>query len=526
MDMVEVTRKHWPVFVATLILWLTVFVFFYMIEEGNQGHFTYVLDDSYVHMSIAKNLVNHRVWGITRYGFSSSVSSILWPLLVSFSYFLFGVNEVSPLALNVVFGTLVVVLTYLLCKRYGLSRFFIFGVLLSVIFFTPMPALIFTGMEHLMHILVAISFTYLSAVLLSREEVVWRDYLVLFVIAPLLTMSRYEGLFLVSIVAILFFIRKRRLYSFLVSCGAVLPLVAYGVFSVSKGWFFIPNPILIKGGGIPQISIDGAYSLLHKIIENVNPEIITLLLFSLALLVLEVKDKKTVWREPPIFLFIFISVTLLHLMFAKMGWFFRYEAYLIAIGVIALSISLKTRRSIVILLLVVVLPFLILRGVGSLDMIVDSAGNTYDKQYQTGLFIREFYEGESIAVNDIGAVNYLADFRCVDLYGLGDVDVARMIMDGGYNRDEIQNLVEKKNVKIAIVYDCLFVGCGDMPGQWTKVERWKISNSIWFIRDGERMYSADAISFYSVEADEKDNLIKNLREFSSNLPGDIIRMEE
>ena len=35
----------------------------------NDGHIIYTLDDSYIHMALAKNLAQHGVWGITRYEF-------------------------------------------------------------------------------------------------------------------------------------------------------------------------------------------------------------------------------------------------------------------------------------------------------------------------------------------------------------------------------------------------------------------------------------------------------------------------
>ncbi len=41
-----------------------------------------------------------------------------------------------------------------------------------------------------------------------------------------------------------------------------------------------------------------------------------------------------------------------------------------------------------------------------------------------GLFLNEYYNEDCIAANDIGAINYLADVKCIDLKGLGSKDIA------------------------------------------------------------------------------------------------------
>ena len=70
----------------------------------NEGEFTYALDDTYIHLAVAKNLGAHGTWGINPGEFSSCTSSILWPLLLA----LFGAampwGEQVPLALNLLAG--------------------------------------------------------------------------------------------------------------------------------------------------------------------------------------------------------------------------------------------------------------------------------------------------------------------------------------------------------------------------------------------------------------------------------------
>jgi hypothetical protein len=74
-----------------------------------------------------------------------------------------------------------------------------------------------------------------------------------------------------------------------------------------------------------------------------------------------------------------------------------------------------------------------------------------------GLFIRDFYQGSTVALNDMGAVDFLADIRCLDLMGLANVDVARKRIQGSYHTEDIRELGRQTGARIGIVYDTWFV---------------------------------------------------------------------
>ena len=61
------------------------------------GNLIYPLDDTYIHLAIAKNFVLHGVWGVTKYAFTSSISSPFFTLLVAIAFRLTGVQEWVPL---------------------------------------------------------------------------------------------------------------------------------------------------------------------------------------------------------------------------------------------------------------------------------------------------------------------------------------------------------------------------------------------------------------------------------------------
>src|SRR3990167_1515585 len=106
--MIAISR-HWPLIITIIILWLTVALLLSVSMKQNHGHLIYAFDDPYIHMTMAKTFTQHGVWGISRYEFSSSSSSLLWTLMLSIVYFLFGVNELTPLILNILFATATVV---------------------------------------------------------------------------------------------------------------------------------------------------------------------------------------------------------------------------------------------------------------------------------------------------------------------------------------------------------------------------------------------------------------------------------
>lgn len=537
--MMKIVRRNWPLIAATGMLLLTVAICLTISIRQNHGHPVYVLDDPYIHMAMAKNLAQHGVWGITKYSFTSSSSSLLWTSVLSSVYFLFGINETSPFILNIVFAIFVCILVYILLRKYKLQSVFIFIALLFIIFFTPLPSLVFCGQEHTLHLLFAIPFVCLSSKILSNEKSSNLQSSLLLILAPLLTMTRYEGLFLVIVAGCLFVVRRKRLYALLLGGLGILPIMIYGLLSVSKGWYFLPNPVLLKGNVPNFSSLEGVIRFFgglgyYRIAKN--PHILTLILGVLILFHLQYSRQRKIWTESTIMIIIFVTTALLHVQLAGVGWFYRYEAYLVGLGIFVMAISLREYlpgklqieigkklplqyATSILLILIALSPF-VLRGAISLISIPQATKNIYEQQYQMGLFLREFYQQQAVAANDIGAINYLADIKCLDLWGLGSMEPTKAKAKKRYNSQQIDELTRSEHVKIAIVYDHWFeeFGISGIPSQWTKVGQWKILNNL--------VCGGDTVSFYAVDSSEIDNLIKNLKTFSSRLPKDVVQTGE
>jgi hypothetical protein len=481
--------RHWPILIALGIFAVTTVILWNLCQDKNGGQFVYTLDDPYIHMAIAKNVVRHGVWGVTPFQFSSSSSSPLWTLGLVLSYALFGVRDLTPFILNLIFAGLTLGLVYILLRE-CLPGWAVFLALAAVIFFPPLAPLVFSGMEHTAHLFFTLLTVALAAKILSQESPspVLRDGLL--ISAFLTTAVRYEGLFLILILSILFACRKR--------------------------WLFA---LLFAGAGVLRL---GPVLFINRI--NAHPHLLYLILPSLILLVYR---RGSFWTPANITNAAFVGSAVLHMQFASTGWFYRYEAYVMCFGIYAVAAGLAGhlpgrdgwqgfgnwlfRAAVVIMLAILVSSPLRGRAAKSLKDTPKASHNIFEQQYQMAFFLRQFYQGQVVAANDIGAINYLADFRLVDLAGLGTRESAAFKLKRTYGSRQVAVVAEQYRAQIALVYDSWF----QIPAEWTKVGEWQIRDNV--------VCGDDTVSFYAVDPAATPGLIENLRAFASRLPGDVIQ---
>ncbi len=532
MDKVKtLLKKHWPLLIGIGVFYGVVWLCMLLLLRGNNGNFVYTLDDPYIHMAMAKNIAYHGVWGVTRHFFTSSSSSLLWTVLVALCYLIFGVNDLSPFILNLLVATGILVWLYIVACTLTDKKWMITLLLLSVTMLTSFPHLIFMGMEHTLHVMTTIMFAYYATLDLASSEKPSRSELIrLLVLAPLVILSRFEGLFLVFIVCCIYLLRKRVLQAFVTGAVALLPMVIYGCISVAKGWMFLPNSVMLKGQQPDAYSLSALFSFIIETINKGldNPFLLRPMVCAVLLIVFFLYHDKKFWTKRVVLLLIFSCTLVFHLFFAKIGWYFRYEAYVVGLGVFSTGIVLMwwnqsinrrlVNRSLIALLFIVlvsVIPF-DKRTVYSFSKIPVASKNIYDQQYQMARFVKQFYNKKSIALNDIGAVNYYADMVCLDLWGLANVETAKMRMDRTYYVSKVNSLANVYGVKIAIVYD---LWLPNLPESWKKVGEWAMPNNF--------VCGDNVVSFYAVAEEEKIRLPQTLRHFSPSLPADVgFRFEE
>jgi len=208
--------------------------------------------------------------------------------------------------------------------------------------------------------------------------------------------------------------------------------------------------------------------------------------------------------------------------FADVGWLFRYEAYLVGFGIFVLAVVLADwavagvrtpdLTAFATLLFVVFLSgYALMSRVAVAALTVPQAArNTYEQHYQMGLFLKQYFPGAKVTANDIGAINFLADIRCLDMNGLANRDTFDLKTAGLLTREAMTALT--RGSAVAILYERIF-GPDWVPPGWSKVGSWKIPNNA--IAEDPTVY------FYSTEGNNPQDLAAKLLQFGSHMPSDI-----
>jgi hypothetical protein len=497
------------------------------------GTFTYPLDDTYIHLALAKHFAQGQAWGLTPGEFASCSSSPLWTLLLAaFSGrpatppsldAVFGASPPAPLLLAALFGIVAMVVAHRVLRPRIANPTILFLVLVTAMASTPLPTLGMSGLEHALHACLVLVFVGTCGSVLSRDAAERRERWGLLLLAALLGSVRYESLMLVFCACLLF--AWRRAWGFAVALGlaAIAPVVAYGLWSMSHGWFFLPNSILLKvnvavpSGGLPQ---ESALAALAR-----SPHLLGLMLAAGFLLFTSLRAGRR-WSAGQVAVGLFLATAILHLLFARVGWLFRYEAYLVFLGVVVVALAAgessdrlwprgapaawRWTRTAALLALIAPLG---LRAGDALGRTPQASKNIHDQQIQMGEFVALYYRGHGVAANDVGAVSYLGDVRMLDLFGLADLEVARRKMRGAYRTEDIRELARERDVSVAVVYDSWFEPLGGVPAEWVRAGEWTITRNV--------VCGDDRVTWYAVEPGEAERLIGNLKEFARRLPPDV-----
>ncbi|HEY8934916.1 MAG TPA: hypothetical protein VIM65_06825 [Cyclobacteriaceae bacterium] len=522
---ITVLKRNASIFVSLLFFYAVILILLSISLKMNGGNLSYSLDDTFIHMAIAKHLVVNGVWGVTPYEFSSSSSSPLYTLLLAASFYCFSTNMLMPLILNILLSTLLLFLIDDLLVKQNLSFGEKLFSLMVFVFFMPLPILTVMGMEHILHTLVTILFVYVSARTIHKTTIKRMRYVKLLLFAALLTSSRYEGLFIVIPVCILFFVRKKILSGFLLGAVSILPILIYGIISLKAGSYWLPNSVLLKGQGVSLLSVDGIKNLYERplLIFSQAPWLFSLSIFVFTLGVIRhYALKLSIWSTGQLMIFIFLIGVLFHLEFARVGWAYRYEAYLMALGIVVLAMYSKETLAIIyerldlqqkliagFLILILTLP-IVGRGVVSLIKSPIASKNIYEQQFQMGRFLKTHYNKQPVLATDIGAINFLADLACLDFIGLGSIEIAKARREGRFDQAFVKNIVDQKGIRIAVVYDYEFIQ--NQP-EWKKVAEWKIADN--------KITASDNVSFYATNKNEVAQLLSNLHSFEHELPSTV-----
>jgi hypothetical protein len=507
-----------PAFVVAGIAGIVVAGLVAAILRENGGTFAYMIDDPYIHLSMAEQILRGE-YGVNAGEPAAAASSILFPYLVA-ALMALGCGSLAPLVINVVsLLGIVVALAALLREvageppggRQGAAAF----VVLALCAALNVVGLVFCGMEHSLHI--ALTTLALLGVLRfhrSGEPPAW--WLAVLWLEPLV---RYEGLAVLVAGAILLALNGRAYTAALLVVLGLIPLVGFSAYLTSLGLPPLPSSVLVKGeeSGIGDGTAGLLASLAANFLRNLQTHDGLVLALCLGLLLarlvrfdLTLRPLREVGAQVALF---GAFVVLAHLVLGRFPTFNRYSAYALALGIMCVLVAhggllrrlLREGSAGLVagfaLALMLVLPTSTLQGL----LTVVCASNIYRQHYQMHRFVTEFWRAP-IAVNDLGWVSYQNPHYVLDLWGLGSEEARRHRKDPGSGW--MAELAARKGVPAAAIYDTWFV---TRPAGWTAVATLKLEG---------RLISADTdtVTFYATRADQVAVLKARLEAFAPTLP--------
>lgn len=509
-------KKNIPLLTGSLFLLVIVGILEFITLKKTNGAFCYPLDDTFIHMAVAKNVALYGNWGISPHEWVSTSSSPFYTALLALLFKLFGIHAYLPFLLATA-GALVAMIAMQkeLNTRTTLTTTHKAQIVVATVFIGALPALAALGMEHTFQIAFTLFFVHNSADLLAKQHNTLQKIGVAAVWGALTVITRYENAFIVLVICSLLFLRRQFIPALLIGFISALPVVLFGFYAVSKGGMFIPNSIQIKVRTNYISLMNGGLAILE-----LAASLSGLVVLSGVLIIkkhLQKKFDRGAW-----ILTIFLLSSLIHAVFGGFGWFYRYEAYLIVLGALHLLIQFyawleggarkyNPHFSLLLgvaLLCTVNLP---LRSINSWRNFVRSTYNIYEQQYQMALFLSQFYNHRTVAANDIGAISYLGDVHIIDLWGLASNEVTRARKGNYWEAGFLQKFVLDQKADIAIVYESWFPP--QLIANWQKAGTWQVSYS--------HTLGDTKVSFYAIDPQQAEELKNNLRRFSRQLPADV-----
>ncbi len=474
----------------------------------NDWHFTYALDDAYIHLSIAENIaVGH--YGINTGEFSAAASSIIWPIILA-PFTLLHCAEIFPLLLNSIFALFTVILSsrilIVVFKDIQESANKLYLLLLIQFMFIlgcNLVGLVLTGMEHSLQVLVTVLIIY-GLIKIVENEKVSPVLLLSIIVAPLV---RYENTVLSLLAIIFLFLQKEYVKSFITLILIIGLLGGFSIFLMSLGLSAMPTSISTKSASVGSNS-GFLTSVIQNFIENIfETRGVFLLLLLLPAFAKLFSDSNSFNQR--YIVFIAITVTFAHLFGGKLLYWDRYYPYVVAVSVLSGIYvysqnitklytrigekNLKFKLSVILILLTALLfPY----QIKTFLLTPVACNNIYSQQYQMHKFITDYYD-KPVAVNDIGYPSWRNDNHILDYAGLSYAESNEYYMKEE-SRVWMDRAAKKYNVEMVLIYDKYFPY---LPPNWVKVGR--------FYFDGLNVVCGDReVSIYAINHNEQE--IRNL----------------
>jgi len=544
---------------ALLLAFMLVFngllcFFIFHSLPSTEWRYIYPLDDTYIHLAIARNFAEFGNWGVVKDVFCSTSSAPAYTFMLGLLMKLFGVSEIYPLILSIIAGNLIILVLYFYFEDSPVALAFSFIFLIVPV---QLPYIVLTGMEHSSHILLSLLFIILFARILKLYDVkdvsgkgsllaskwaLQKNITAFLLIALCLCMFRFEGMFLIAAATFFLLIHKRITLAVATVVAGLAPVLCFGFFSLSRGGMFFPNSLMLKGktGFSDPDFIHKHLVLIFRHLVEERTFLIPIIFILIILIWRLMADKGNLkWRlwssiRANSVVFAVLTVAVCHASFAGFYINFgRYEAYLyLLLLIVLISLTVSKARYVKIawsngkkqaialgIVLIAMSPSLIHRLEYSTKVMYLANRNIFDQQYQMGRFLHDFCDDCSVVANDIGAITYLSHIDLLDVAGLGSTEVARMRNSGQQllmpDASGVPPIMQPEfaRYRFIMIYD-----------EWYKLQTEEERNRLGWMRvatlhtPDNLTCACDSVSFYVSDPALLPVYRDKLREFSKGLP--------
>ncbi len=488
---------------------------FIAIALVNDGIFMFTLDDPYIHLALAENILQGH-YGVNTQEYSAPSSSILWPLIIA-PFTLFPGAQFVVLLFNILLGGLSLMVAAQVLQQImhekpelALNNKTQFFLLTAFILIANLVGLVYTGMEHSLQVLVAVIIAWGLIERLQTHNTPILLWLVI-ILAPLV---RYECLAISGAALLFLFCTKEYLKSVLCGVLIVVLLVCFSLFLLGIDLNYLPDSVLAKS----DVAVSGIEKLIVNITQNFRPPntIKTFVVLLLAIFLLTSAWSTSHGKNQQLLSFVAGLALIVHLLAGRVGWYFRYEIYVWSMAMLVLAYvyftslrPFKRRRERLLIngLLSVFISVSAIESIGALVTTPLAASNIYHQQYQMHRLITEYYK-KPVAVNDLGWTTYKNSVYVLDLWGLGSSE-ARVLRKTSNDSRWMDDLVVKSDIEMIMVYNNK-VWFPTVPDNWIKIAELGVT--------GPKITSWFAVSIFARSKSSVQEISQVLNAFSNTLP--------
>lgn len=479
-------------------MFITITGFYYFFgysQVSSPKEFVYPLDDTYIHLAIAKNFALNGIWSINKIGFDSASSSVLYTLLLALCIKILGDNVFYPAIINIIFGVLVVYSCYRYFKDFYGEKQLIWLIFL-LLPFTMLYTMVIIGMEHTIHMflmVLAIYFIHKN----TEDNFKGSGFLKLLLLIFFISMIRFESMFFTVSLAFALFFRTSVSKSVWVLITGFLPIVIFGLISVDHGGFLFPNSVMIKGTYPSGNDIfKNLWAIFTKGILH-NKSFYKYLFVPLILISIYVynkyRGKSFEFLKKETIIVTIVLTGIMHSFFSVLEY--RYENYLmisflmILIPIISEFFSKFGSSFIKLNQVPILLPIFLIFVLGIYRVIYIhpylkyASKNISEQQMEMARFLKKYYQQQKVVANDIGAISYFSNVYLLDVVGLGSTDITKFeysqtnlsskIRNQNY-RLFVKNYTSKHHYTIAVIYQEWFPD-KKVPNSWFPIASWTLN---------------------------------------------------